>query len=138
MSGFIIRTQDNKVLRFRFNDDAPVTAMAFQRALPFAETFFHARISGQEIWSDKAPDLRIIQENVSVFPEAGEMVIGPREPSRNKIAGFMGIFYGEGKLLDGGNIFGRIYEEDMEALIQLGNRIWKSGAEILIFEPIEK
>ena len=46
----------------------------------------------------------------------------------------MGIFYGEGKLLDGGNIFGRIWEEDMEKLVSLGNSIWKQGEQILSFE----
>ena len=134
MAGFIIRGNDDLILRFSFLIETPQTASAFLSALPFAEKFYHARISGQEIWMDKAPKLDVVQENVSVFPNPGEIVIGPSKPFRNKIAGCMGIFYGEGKLLDGGNIFGRIWEEDMEKLVSLGNSIWKQGEQILSFE----
>ncbi|PWU01900.1 MAG: hypothetical protein C5B52_06435 [Bacteroidetes bacterium] len=134
MAGFIIRINDDHLLRFHFLPEAPHTTKAFLAALPFAEKFYHARISGQEIWMDKAPKLDVIQENVSIFANPGEIVIGPSKPIRNKIIGCMGIFYGEGKLLDGGNIFGKIWEEDMDALVQLGNSIWKKGEQILSFE----
>ena len=46
----------------------------------------------------------------------------------------MGIFYGEGKLIDGGNIFGKVFEEDMALLKELGEKIWKQGAQELTFE----
>jgi hypothetical protein len=120
-----------------YHDAAPLTAAAFIKALPFKRTFFHARISGQEIWIDDAPKLDVQQENVSVFTEPGEIVIGSVKPSRNKIAGFMGIFYGEGKLLDGGNIFGKVFEEDMPLLVTLGDAIWRQGAQELVFEVLE-
>jgi Protein of unknown function (DUF3830) len=135
MTSFTIRTQDNQIIRFSlYKDTAPFTSEAFSLILPFSRIFFHARVSGQEIWIDNAPSLDIIQENSSVFAEPGEIVIGPVKPSRNKVAGFMGIFYGEGKLIDGGNIFGKVVEEDMTLLKTLGEKIWKQGAQELTFE----
>jgi hypothetical protein len=137
MTGFLIRTKDDQTIRFRFyNDVAPASSEAFSQRLPFSRIFFHARVSGQEIWIDNAPSLDIIQENASVFAEPGEIVIGPIKPSRNKVAGFMGIFYGEGKLIDGGNIFGKVVEEDMILLRTLGEKIWKEGAQELRFENL--
>src|SRR6516164_6481911 len=111
---FIIRTKDTGIIRFAYyRHIAPITVRAFENALPFTRVFYQARTSGQEIWVDEAPLLDIPQENSSVFPEPGEIVIGPSKPSRNKIAGFMGIFYGEGRLLDSGNIFGKVWPEDL-------------------------
>lgn len=137
MNGFIIKTADQRVIRFRYYEAAAVqTVAAFERALPFMRTFLHARVSGQEIWIDNAPRLDVAQENVSVYTSPGEVVIGPIQPSRNKIAGCMGIFYGEGKLLDGGNIFAKVFEEDFTQLEELGNRIWKSGGVELTFERL--
>jgi hypothetical protein len=135
MTGFLIRTQNGQTIRFRlYNDTAPVTAEAFSLTLPFSKTFFHARVSGQEMWIDDAPLLDILQENSSVFAEPGEIVIGPVKPARNKVAGFMGIFYGEGKLVDGANIFGKVIDEDLALLQTLGEKIWKQGAQELRFE----
>lgn len=137
MNGFLLRTTDNQTIRFRFyNDAAPVTSAAFLKTLPFSRTFLHARVSGHEIWIDDAPSLNIIQENSSIFAEPGEIVIGPANPARNKIANCMGIFYGEGRLLDGGNIFGKVVEEDLNLLKTLGETIWQQGAQELTFEEM--
>jgi hypothetical protein len=46
----------------------------------------------------------------------------------------IGIFYGEGKLVDSGNIFGKVFEQDKEILARLGNITWKQGAQVLMFE----
>ena len=138
MNGFLIRTKDNQTIRFRFyNDTAPITSSAFLKVLPFSRIFLHARVSGQEIWIDDAPSLDIIQENSSVFTEPGEIVIGPASPDRNKIVNCMGIFYGEGKLLDAGNIFGKVVEEELKLLKTLGDMIWRNGAQDLRFEKME-
>lgn len=138
MKGFLIRSKDNQTIRFKFyNDAAPITSAAFLKTLPFSRTFFHARVSGEEIWIDDAPSLNIIQENSSIFAEPGEIVIGPANPARNKIANCMGIFYGEGRLLDGGNIFGKVVEEDLNLLKTLGDMIWRQGGQELIFEKME-
>jgi hypothetical protein len=137
MTGFIINTPGNQVIRFRFYvDTAPLTAVAFLHVLPFSKTFFHARVSGQEIWTDDAPKLDIPQENSSVFPEPGEIAIGPLNPSRNKVAGMMGIFYGEGKLVDGSNLFAKVFDEDIDLLKDLGEKIWKQGIQELKFEKL--
>jgi Protein of unknown function (DUF3830) len=137
MTGFSIRTAGNQVIRFQFyHDDAPLTCTAFSKIIPFSKTFFHARVSGQEIWIDNARVPDIIQENSSVFAEPGEIVIGPLKPARNKVAGFMGIFYGEGKLIDSSNIFGKVFDEDLALLKLLGEKIWKQGAQELKFETL--
>lgn len=135
MKGFQIKTEQNQIIRFRYySNDAPETQEAFSGVLPFSRDFLHARISGQEIWIDNAPKLNIPQENNSVFAQPGEVVIGPKNPERNQIAGCMGIFYGEGKLLDSGNIFGKVLDEDLPKLQQLGDEIWKNGSQNLTFE----
>lgn len=126
-----------KKIRFRlYADAAPLTTTAFEQALPFSISFLHARVSGQEIWTDKAPGLDVAQENASIFTEPGEIVIGPLKPARNKICNCIGIFYGEGKLLDCGNIFGKVFEEDLSLLQLLGDNIWKHGAAELSFNKI--
>jgi hypothetical protein len=137
MTGFKIRTQDDQTIRFNFyNADAPITTEAFTKILPFSRTFFHARISGQEIWIDDAPGIDIIQENASVFTEPGEIVPGPLQPARNKTSKCLGIYYGEGKGLDSCNIFGKVFAEDMPILKKLGDTIWKHGSRELAFEKL--
>jgi hypothetical protein len=84
-----------------------------------------------------SPELNIIQENSSVFTEPGEIVIAPVSPSRNKISKCMGIFYGEGRLLDCGNIFGTVVEEDLHLMKILGDGIWRQGGQELNFEKTE-
>jgi len=138
MTGFKINLSGNQIIRFRYyNEDAPVTTKAFDALLPFKKTFYHARVSGQEIWTDNAPQLDIIQENASVFTVPGEVVYGPLKPSRTKTSNCMGIYYGEGKGLDCCNIFAKVYDEDMSLLITLGNNIWKNGIQEIKFEQLE-
>lgn len=138
MTGFKITTSDSQEIRFAFYlDDAPVTSKAFVDILPFTRTFYHARVSGQEIWIDNVPPLDIIQENASVFTEPGEVVFGPSRPTRTKTANCFGIYYGEGKGLDTCNIFARVVESDRQKLIDLGNSIWKNGGQELTVSLIE-
>lgn len=134
---FRIRTSDNSLIRFRlYGQEAPQTCEAFLKELPFSRTFVHARVSGQEIWTDDAPELDVIQENASVFTVPGEIVIGPVKPTRAKTAKCLGIYYGEGKGLDCCNIFGKVFEEDTHLLQSLGENIWKSGSQEIFFESI--
>ena len=137
MTGFIIKTKINTVIRFSYyNQAAPVTVAAFDQQLPFRRVFFHARVSGQEFWIDNAPVLDIIQENASVFTIPGEVVIGPLQPARTKTSGCMGIYYGEGQGLDCCNIFAKVFDEDMVLLKSLGESIWRNGEQELYFERI--
>ena len=137
MTGFIITTKNNDVIRFGYyTEAAPVTVAAFDQQLPFTRIFFHARVSGHEFWIDNAPVLDIIQENASVFAEPGEVVIGPLQPARAKTSGCMGIYYGEGKGLDCCNIFAKVFDEDVALLKSLGESIWKNGEQELRFEKI--
>ena len=137
MTGFIIKTAEGKVIRFvYYHDDAPITSQAFDALLPFTRTFLHARVSGQEVWIDNAPQLDIIQENASVFTVPGEVVYGPLKPARAKTSNCMGIYYGEGRGLDCCNIFAKVLEEDLPLLKALGESIWKDGAQDLTFEKL--
>lgn len=138
MRGFIIKTPNTPIIRFNYYlEAAPLTVAAFAKILPFTRLFFHARVSGQEIWIDNAHGLDIIQENASVFTEPGEIVLGPVKPARTKTANCLGIYYGEGKGLDCCNIFGRVVDEDLPLLKTLGEAIWKNGAVELSFEAFD-
>jgi hypothetical protein len=138
MTGLKITTSEHQDIRFEFYlEDAPVTTTAFVELLPFTSTFYHARVSGQEIWIDNVPQLNIIQENASVFTEPGEVVFGPTNPTRTKTANCFGIYYGEGKGLDACNIFARVMQSDQQKLIDLGNSIWKNGAQELTISAID-
>ncbi|MGC4059263.1 MAG: DUF3830 family protein [Chitinophagaceae bacterium] len=132
MSGFKISTPDKREIHFDlYLDAAPATCEAFLGILPFTRIFYHARVSGEEIWIDDVPPLHIIQENASVFTEPGEVVFGPAAPARCKTANCFGIYYGAGKGLDACNIFARVRESDRILLRQLGEAIWKHGAQEL-------
>lgn len=134
MDVFWLNTPDANRIGFRlYRKEAPETCRAFLAALPFQRTFLHARVSGQEIWIDDAPALHVPQENASVFTVPGEIVIGPAAPSRNKIRNCIGIFYGPGQLLDCGNIFGKVLDEDLKKLQLLGDAIWRRGGQLLEF-----
>lgn len=136
MTGFIIQTKSGEEIRFRYDlENAPVTAKAFHAILPFTRVFYHARVSGQEIWIDDVPPLDIHQENASTFALPGEAIVGPSKPVRNKTANCFGFYYGEGKGLDAANIFAKVNEPDFPKLTQLGNDIWKKGAQELTILP---
>ena len=138
MKGFRITTKEGQVIRFAYYiNEAPVTSNAFAQVLPFTRTFLHARVSGQEIWIDNAPELDIIQENSSVFMVPGEVAIGPMNPKRNKVGKCMGILYGEGHLLDCSNIFAKVFDEDLPLLKALGDKTWKQGVQELTFETLD-
>lgn len=137
MIGFIVKTKDNQIIRFKYyNEAAPVTTSAFNKQLPFTRTFIHARVSGQEFWIYNAPELDIIQENASIFTEPGEVVIGTVNPTRTKTSKCMGIYYGDGKGLDCCNIFAKVFDEDLSLLKELGNKIWRQGEQELTFEKL--
>lgn len=79
-----------------------------------------------------------MQENASVFTEPGEVVLGPLKPTRAKaMGGSIGVYYGEGKGLDAANIFAKVYDEDMNLLKELGEKIWKQGEQKLSFESLD-
>lgn len=138
MKGFRITTPEGTVICFRYyTNEAPQTCAAFAATLPFTKTLFHARVSGLEFWTDKAPGITVPQENASVFTSPGEVVIGPLQPARVKTAGAMGIYYGEGKGLDACNIFAKVVDDDLPLLVALGERIWRQGEAELLFENYE-
>lgn len=137
MLGFKLVYNQSDFISFKlYVDEAPITVAAFIGLLPLKRTFYHARLSGQEIWFDDLPPLDIIQENASVFTVPGEVVLGPSLPVRSKTKNCFGIYYGEGKGLDACNIFAKVIDEDKEKLKQLGEMIWKNGAMDLTLEII--
>ena len=139
MTGFKIITEHGKEIKFEFYlDEAPLTSKEFYRILPFTRTFYHARVSGQEIWIDNVPQLDIIQENASVFTVPGEVVFGPAKPIRTKTANCFGVYYGEGKGLDAANIFAKVIDTDLQKLKDLGDNLWKNGSQKLTLLPLDK
>jgi Protein of unknown function (DUF3830) len=137
MTGFKIITKNGTEIQFKFYlDEAPMTCNAFQQILPFTRTFYHARVSGSEIWIDNVPALDILQENASVFTRPGEVVVGPLKPTRVKTASCFGIYYGDGKGLDAANIFARVVDADIKKLEELGDSIWKNGPQNLTIEAL--
>ena len=138
MTGFKIITWEKQEIRFTcYTDTAPITSMAFIDILPFTQMFYHARVSGQEIWIDNVPPLDIIQENASVFTEPGEVVFGPKNPIRSKTANCFGIYYGNGKGLDACNIFAKVVDADKQKLMDLGNSIWENGSQELTITTLD-
>jgi hypothetical protein len=132
MAGFKIISKNYGEIRFSYySDAAPVTSRAFRGILPFTRTFYHARVSGEEIWIDDVPRADIIQENASVFTDPGEAVLGPSKPARTKTSNCFGIYYGNGKGLDAGNIFAKVAPGDLQKLKELGTGIWKHGPQEL-------
>lgn len=137
MKGFKIQTTDKQEIHFRYySKEAPESCRAFEGILPFTRMFFHARVSGNEIWIDDVPEVNVIQENSSVFTLPGEVVLGPHNAKRTKTAGCLGIYYGEGRGLDTCNIFACVEESDRQKLHELGNSIWKNGARELTFSSL--
>jgi hypothetical protein len=134
--GFKVTTADGLAIRFRYDEDAPMTVKAFTAVLPFTRSFLHARTSGEEIWTGEAPPLDVIQENASVFTLPGEVVYGPSGAKRAHTRNCMGIYYGEGRGLDSCNIFARVYEEDMSLLVALGEAIWRKGEQSVTFSSL--
>jgi len=59
------------------------------------------------------------------------------KPSRTKTANCFGIYYGDGQGLDACNIFARVVASDRQKLIDLGNSIWKDGAQELTVSLID-
>ncbi len=126
------------LIRFRYYlDEAPQSCAAFNATLPFTRSFFHARVSGSEIWIADAPAFHTIQENATVFTEPGEAVLAPPGPKRLKTAGCLGIYYGEGRGLDAANVFARVYKEDFALLENLGKDIWTTGVQELTFSGLD-
>lgn len=109
-----------------YTDDAPMTCSTIVEILPIEITLFHARTSGEEIWTPDGPELKIALENATVNIEAGEIGIAPTHP-RNKISKCLVVSYGQAKLFDCANIFGKVFPEDENKLKDLGNRIWTEG-----------
>lgn len=134
--GFKITTANGLIIRFRYDEDAPMTAKAFKALLPFTRSLLHARTSGEEIWTGDAPPLDVIQENASVFTHPGEVVYGPSGAKRALTRNCMGIYYGEGRGLDSCNIFARVYEEDRALLASLGEAIWRRGEQPITFSSL--
>lgn len=129
MKGFILFDAALGAIHFSYYlNEAPLTCEAFDKLLPFERPFFHARVSGQEIWFDNLAPLSIPQENASVFTLPGEVVLGPASATRTKTMNCFGIYYGEGKGLDACNIFAKVIEADVLLLEQLGNEIWRNGS----------
>ncbi|MBI5221005.1 MAG: DUF3830 family protein [Candidatus Liptonbacteria bacterium] len=128
MSYIKIITPDNTEIRFRpYISDAPQTCAVFLRSLPIAARAVQARFAGEEIWIPEGPALSIPQENATIELKPGELGYAPPTP-RNSVGRSIAIVYGEAKLSDCVNVFAVVFDEDLDKLKQLGERIWLGGA----------
>ena len=118
-----LKTLNGAEINFRlYTAEAPVTCEAFSKILPLEITLLHAKTSGEELWTPEGPELDIALENASVHIECGEIGIAPIHP-RNKISKCFVLAYGQAKLFDCANIFGKVLAEDESKLKELGNKI---------------
>ena len=135
MTGFLIKTSYNDILRFKFYlDKAPLTCAAFLKALPFSRSLIHPGFLRKEIWTGKGPDVNILPENVFVLMEPGEIAIGAITPHDTRTSKQLGICYGQAKPIESCNIFGKVFEDDLQLLKVLGQTIWRYGELNLSFE----
>lgn len=134
MQHIILKTSDGNSIRFRFyQKEAPITSKTFIETLPLEVTGRQARTAGEEIWIPEGPGLNIIQENATVHLKPGELGIAPLS-SRNEVERSIAIVYGEAMLHDCVNVFAKVFDEDVEILKRLGERIWLKGEQVLTFE----
>ncbi len=104
-----------------------MTCKAIAKRLPLRARALQARFAGEEIWIPKGPSLKIPQENATINLRFGEIGYAPINP-RNEVARSIAIVYGEAKLSDCVNVFGRVFDEDRKLLKKLGEQIWLKGA----------
>lgn len=134
MKHLILITPNEKSIRFKlYESEAPVTCKEFTKIIPFEAKAVQARMAGEEIWIPEGPELKIPQENATVHLEPGELGFAPVHP-RNEVARSIAILYGEAQLHDCVNVFGKVFEEDMKLLKELGEQIWLEGSRTLRFE----
>jgi hypothetical protein len=133
-----LKTKDLDTVRFHlYEKDAPTTCEAFIKALPIEAEALQARFAGEEIWVKDGPSLNIPQENSTVNLKVGELGYAPPIP-RNEVGRSIAVVYGEAKLSDCVNVFAYVYKEDLNKLINLGEKIWTEGKKILRFELKEE
>ncbi len=131
MTVLCLTTSDNQEIKLHFYDSqAPEACMAIKQILPLDIKPFHAKTSGEELWTPEGPELKIIEENATVNIEPGEIGIAPVH-LRNKISKCLVITYGQAKLFDCANIFGQVIKEDKDKLRDLGNKIWLEATQIV-------
>ena len=136
--GFQVSASGGEPIPFEYNLRFAVeTCEAFDELLPFNCGFKHVETSRPELWTENAPVLDILQQYSTAYAEAGEVLLGPVGPLRNRISGSLRIFYGKGQSLDAGNVFARVFKGELDKLAALGNRIRKEGSVELSFEQLE-
>lgn len=127
-----IRTIDGKILTVTlYEEDAPNTCKIFLSKLPIKIKLYHARIAGEEIFTEEGPLLNIPIENATNELEPGEIGAFAWSPrSSNDFKGGIVITYGpHANLIKCSNVFARVAEEDMETLKAVSLRMWKGGSE---------
>lgn len=74
------------------NDQAPAACKAFMKVIPFTSDAIHARWCGNEIWTTM-PEMDIqADENLTIFPTPGDILLVKVKPKVYHLA----IFYGRG------------------------------------------
>lgn len=126
-------------------DAAPRTCAAVWDALPIVKPVFHGRRSGQELFFLADPFENPGPENERLALEAGDVAFAYMPPSwtddheeytRDERGLFdIAVIYGPDALMRGPdapvavNRFGRVVEDDLAELAEIGTRLWLEGCE---------
>jgi len=116
----------------RLEDEAPKTADAFQKTLPYDSKIIHVRWSGEGCWIPMGDlDLGVGPENATRYPNPGEIIFFPGGVSETELLiayGYVAFASKAGALA--GNHFATIVEGN-ENLRPLGMKcLWEGAQEI--------
>ena len=128
-------------------DEAPRTCRAVWDALPIEKPAFHARRSGKELFVLADPFKNPGPENTRLRLAGGDVLFVHlpavwKDDHPDFTRSDAGIFdialiYGDDALLRGpvapieGNLFGRVASADLPKLVELCERMWREGTELV-------
>jgi hypothetical protein len=130
-------TAAGHVFTAQFHADAPKTAAAFKKLLPYRERIIHVRWSGEGCWIPMGGfDLGVGAENATSHPSVGDILFYPAGASETEIILAYGACSFSSKVGQlAGNHFLTIVD-GKENLRALGVKVLWEGAQDILFEEI--
>ncbi|MCI8609288.1 MAG: DUF3830 family protein [Firmicutes bacterium] len=139
MSKYVIEFERGGSFAIAFDEAAPNTAAAFQKFVdsceePYQALCLQGRFSGEEMYfpAPLASAMAVDREN-NVMPVQGSIAFNPN-PEWSAVCVYWGGDIAEGKRYH--NLFARIVG-DMDALYEVGVRIWQKGGETVTLKKID-
>ncbi|MGE8317207.1 MAG: DUF3830 family protein [Comamonas sp.] len=121
-----------------FHPDAPLTAAAFRKLLPYRERIIHVRWSGEGCWIPLGNfDLGVGYENATSHPAPGEIIFHPGSGASETevLLAYGGVDFSSKVGQLAGNHFLTIVE-GKEHLRALGTKVLWEGAQEILFEEL--